>query len=114
MANSKILDTKPKERLYNVMELTLEKNLARLELPMSAAAEKDSVAWEIVSRVYQRRLDLIRMTLSEMGFEGEGLEMRTYLFVCYHTWERVMFRNLIQAKHLHSLIHPELTDSGST
>ena len=27
----------------------------------------------------------------ELGFKGDELEMRTHLFVCYHSWEMSMF-----------------------
>ncbi len=44
-----------------------------------------------VSEVYEMRLAWIRRNLEEVGFRGDDLEMRTRLFVCYHTWERTMF-----------------------
>ena len=97
MANSKVLNAKPKQRLYNVMEMILENDLTRLDLQMRIVAEKDPVAWEIVDQVYQKRLVFLRSAFSELGFEGEELEMRTHLFVCYHTWEGVMFRDLSKA-----------------
>jgi AcrR family transcriptional regulator len=100
MANSKVLNAKPKERLYNIMEMILENDLTRLDLQMRIIAEKDPVAWEMVDQVYQKRLAFLRSTFSEMGFEGEELEMRTHLFVCYHTWEGVMFRDLSKASRV--------------
>ncbi len=99
-SNIKVLSGAPKERLYETMEMIIEGNLTRYELAMRACAETDSVARELVNQIYKIRLDHIRATLSELGFEGEDLEMRTHLFVCYHTWEKPMFVNLSKAKRL--------------
>jgi AcrR family transcriptional regulator len=93
-SNSAILNASPKERIYLTMKMILENNLTRLELPMRFSAEKDPIAWELLNRVYQIRLNFFRSALSEMGFEGEDLEMRIHLLTCYHTWEGVMFRDL--------------------
>ena len=92
--NIKIHNEKPKKRLYRTMKMILENDLTRLEVPIRASAEKDPVAMELVNRVYQKRLDFLRSIFSDLGFEGEDLEMRTHLFVCYHTWEESMFMNL--------------------
>jgi AcrR family transcriptional regulator len=93
-ANHEILNASPRERIYLTMKMILENNLTRLELPMRSSAEKDPVAWEMLNRVYQIRLDFFRSALSEMGFDGEDLEMRVHLLTCYHTWESTMFRDL--------------------
>jgi AcrR family transcriptional regulator len=93
-SNSEVLNTVPRERIYLTMKMILENNLTRLELPMRSSAETDPVAWEMISRVYQIRVDFFRSALSEMGFEGEDLEMRIHLLTCYHTWEGVMFRDI--------------------
>jgi len=96
-SNAEILDTSPRERIYRTMKMILESNLTRMELPLRVVAEADSVAWEMVNRVYQIRIDFFRSALSEMGIEGEDLEMRSHLFACYHTWEGIMFRDLPKA-----------------
>lgn len=97
-ANRKLLSASPKERLYRTMRMILENNLTRYEVPMRACAEMDPTTTELVYRIYQERLDFLRSTFSDLGFEGEDLEMRTHLFVCYHTWESSMFMNLSKAK----------------
>ncbi len=93
-SNSAILNAKPKERIYLTMKMILENNLTRLELPMRFSAEKDPIAWKMINRVYQVRLNFFRSALSEIGFESEDLEMRIHLLTCYHTWESVMFRDI--------------------
>ena len=97
-SNSKIISSAPRERLYRIMKMILEHDLARFDLPMRTSAEKDPVAMDMVNRVYQMRLDFLRSTFSELGFEGEDLEMRTRLFVCYHSWETAMFGKISKAK----------------
>jgi len=96
-SNKKILSAGPKERLYRTMKMIQENNLTRFDLPMRTGAEKDPVAMELINGIYQQRLDFIRSAFSDMGFEGDELEMRTRLFVCYHTWEEPMFGNLSKA-----------------
>lgn len=93
-ARKQLLEGAPKERLYNIMKAVLEENLTLFELPMRAAAEKDPDVWETVDRAYQMRLDFLRPIFSELGFEGDDLEMRVHLFLCYQTWEESMFREL--------------------
>ncbi len=97
-SNRKIINSAPRERLYITMKMILEHDLARFELPMRSSAEKDAVAMDLVNRVYQQRLDFLRSTFSEMGFEREDLEMRIHLLLCYLSWERVTFMNLSKAK----------------
>ena len=56
------------------------------------------MAAEAVQRVYKRRMDFIRSIFSEAGFSGADLEMRTMLFVAYHTSERTTFCNVSDTK----------------
>jgi hypothetical protein len=39
-------------------------------------------------------MDFIGEALRELGFTGEDLEMRTMLFVVYHTWESPMLADI--------------------
>ncbi len=93
-SNRAIINKNPRERIYLTMKMILENNLTRLDLPMRFSAEKDPIAWGMINRVYQVRLDFFRSALSEMGFEGEELEMRVHLLACYNTWEGIMFKDL--------------------
>ena len=97
-ANSAVLKSNPRDRIYKTMKMILESNLTRMELAMRASAEKDPLAMEILNRVYQKRLDFLRAAFAELGFEGNDLEMRAHLFVCYHTWEAPMFREVTRKR----------------
>jgi AcrR family transcriptional regulator len=92
-SNKLVAKAEPRERLYIIMKMVLENNLARLDFPMRIAAEEDSVVMETFDRVIQKRLAFLRSTFSELGFTGEELEMRTHMFVCYHSWEGTHFHN---------------------
>ena len=41
--------------------------------------------------VFRLRLKFSRDIFREMGFSGEELEVRTRMFIGYHSWERVTF-----------------------
>jgi len=89
--NAELMRALPKERLRLAMHMILDHDLARFDMSMRAWAGHDPKVARTVRRVWAVRLEFIRRTLAEAGFEGEDLEMRTRLFVCYHTWERTMF-----------------------
>ena len=81
----------PETRLNQIASMIRKHNLAKYDLSMCAWAEHDEMAAEIVAQVYQNRLGYIRETFEELGFKGDELEMRSYLFVCYHSWEMSMY-----------------------
>ena len=80
----------PKERLRKAMEMILKFRLIRFELAMRAWAKVDPVVEKRLKKVYNQRDRFVRGLFAEMGFEGADLEMRTRLFLCYHTWEDTM------------------------
>jgi hypothetical protein len=73
------------------MKMIQAHDLARYDLAVRAWARHDEMARDFVQRVTKARLDFIRRIFSEMGFDGDELEMRTMVFVCYHTWEGATF-----------------------
>ena len=80
-----------RERLLGVMKIIFTEGLDKFELPMRAwAAEEPSVSI-IVREVEVQRLAYIRALFAEMGFQGQDLEMRTRLFICYACGEHVFF-----------------------
>ncbi len=90
--NNELLSMEPKARLLKTAEAILRHDLARHELAVRHAAEKDARIAAIVKRVTNFRLDFVRQALAELGFEGDELEMRAMLFVGYHTWEHATFK----------------------
>ena len=97
-ANPAILELKPKSRLIRTAEIILDYDLTRYEIAIRQWALQDAGAARAVRKVNRLRLDFIRTTFSELGFHGEDLEVRTMMFVCYHTWESLMFREMSRKK----------------
>ena len=74
--------------------MILDYDLTRYELVIRQWAIQDAKAARAVRKVNRIRLDFIRRAFSELGFTDEDLEMRTMLFVCYHSLESSMFREV--------------------
>lgn len=103
--NRQIQRASPESRLYQIASTIRVHKLAKYDLSIRAWAENDATAAEAVAQVYQTRLDFIREAFRELGFRGDELEMRTRLYVCYHSWEVAMFgddseRNLSRQQKL--------------
>ncbi len=88
-ADMKKLDAE--RRLLINMKMVRDKKLAKYDLAMNAWAKVDPLAHKVVKKVIKMRLDFNRAIFAELGFDGDELEMRTRLFVCYHSWEETMF-----------------------
>lgn len=84
----------PRQRLMAVMQIIFTEFQDKYELPIRAwAAEEPSVV-PIVREVELQRLAFIRSLFAEMGFQGQDLEMRARLFVCYGEGELVSYATL--------------------
>lgn len=97
-SNPQLLMGDPKDRLEKVMKMIQEHELAKYDLAIRAWAQYDNMAQDFVKRVTKVRLDFIRPIFREIGIEGDELEMRTMLFVCYHTWESAIFGDMSPRK----------------
>ena len=96
--NPQLFSGEPKVRLEKIMKMIQAHDLARYDLAIRAWARHDEMARDFVQRVMKVRLDFIRRIFSEMGFDGDELEMRTMVFVCYHTWEGATFGDMSPRK----------------
>lgn len=90
-ANPEILDLPPAQRLLAIMKMVDEYGLTRFDVHFRAWAKNDPAAARCVREVIRVRLDTVRELFSELGFEGEDLEVRAHLFVCYGSNEGDMF-----------------------
>ena len=93
-ANPEILILKPKTRLIRAAEIIHDYKLTRYEIAIRQWALQDREAARAVKKSNRLRLDFVRTAFAELGFKGEDLEIRTMLFVCYHSWESPMFREI--------------------
>jgi len=97
--NPDVLKLDPKKRLYTTMKIIRDKHLSKYDLAMTSWAKLDPQVLRVVKKVVKIRLDFLREIFAELGFEGDELEMRTRLFVCYHSGEDTMFPDLSNQKH---------------
>ncbi len=91
--NPQLQRASPESRLNQAARMIRLHKLTKYDVSMRAWAEHDAMAAEAVAQVYQMRRGYIREAFSELGFKGAELEMRTRLYVCYHSWEAAMFGN---------------------
>jgi hypothetical protein len=75
-------------------EMILDYDLTRYEIAIRQWALQDAEAARAVRKANRLRLEFARNALSELGFKGDDLEVRAMLFVCYHSWESPMFREI--------------------
>jgi len=97
--NPDVIELDPKKRLYTTMEMIRNKHLTKYDLAMTSWAKLNPQVNRVVKKVVEMRLDYLRAIFAELGFEGDELEMRTRLFVCYHSWEDIMFPDLSNQQH---------------
>jgi AcrR family transcriptional regulator len=93
-SNPEILTLKPKSRLIRTAEVILDYELTRYEIAIRQWALQDAGAARAVRKVNRTRLNFVGKAFSELAFKGDDLEMRTMLFVCYHSCESPMFREI--------------------
>ncbi len=93
-ANKEILALAPKARFIRTAELILKHDLVRYEVSFHQWGMDDAGAAKVLKKVRKMKMDFAKQALSELGFSGEELEMRAMLFVCYQTWESVMFADV--------------------
>ena len=92
--NEQVLELDPESRLQKTAEMILDYDLVRYEIAIRQWALKDKEASRVVKKVNRVRLDFVSNAFSELGFARDDLDMRSMLFVCYHTWESPMFREI--------------------
>jgi AcrR family transcriptional regulator len=94
----KVHEGTPDDRLFSMMEMIEEQELAKFDLAVRSWAEHDPLAKKAVRRVYRRRLAFVSELFKQLGFRGQELEMRAQLFVCYHSWQQTVVANTTKAK----------------
>lgn len=87
-------DAAPADRLLLIAEIVDQKHLSRYDFAIRQWAQNDQSVKRVWQKEMNKRTDVIRKTFSELGFEGDDLEMRTGLFLAYHVTERDLFSEL--------------------
>ena len=99
-ANPSVRGGAPLERLLAMTDMIIRYDLARYDVALRAWAEHDELVARIVARVDGIRFKVLKGIFTELGFKGDELEMRTRLYVCYHSIELTMFRSTSQSRLL--------------
>lgn len=93
-----LMALEPRSRLTVTAEMILAHNLTRYEIAIRQWGLEDRKAASAVRKVNRIRLDFVKTALAELGFSGDDIDMRSLLFVCYHTWEAPMFPEISQKR----------------
>lgn len=89
--NPLLLMTPPRERLLMIATHVFEQNLTEFDAAMQVWSNKDPQIAKKVRKATDARLAFAGKAFSELGFEGDDLEMRTRLFIGYQANERQIF-----------------------
>ncbi len=81
----------PVQRLENVMRTIRDYDLGRFEAAIFVWSQSDPIARKALDVTHKQRMDFIGNIFSEIGFEGDELDMRVQLFVGYMAWEYSIF-----------------------
>ena len=92
--NPQLRELDPVRRLERIAEINHAYRMSRYDVSMRQWALVDKDAARVVRKVTNERLDYIRQTLKELGFEDEDMEMRAMLFLGYHTIEEAIFPHI--------------------
>lgn len=105
----------PDERLLLLMRLVAENVPTQSDLAIRAWASVDKSVGRVVARTDARRAEVVSSLFREMGFDAEEVAMRTRLFLCYESCERLVFTRPTKAEqHRHLERRHRLLCSPST
>lgn len=78
-------DLPAEARLLELMQFLHDTRSARYDIAVRAWAAQEPDVARAVRRVDARRFDFVRRIFHDMGFRGTELDLRTRLFVAYHS-----------------------------
>lgn len=81
----------PGEKLLRVSHIIRENRADKFDLALWHWANEDPEVSELVDGVTKLRMDYIRSQIRALGFRDAELEVRTRMFVVYHSWGSTMF-----------------------
>ena len=91
-------DGSPEERLRLLLTQILAERYARYDLAVRAWARLEPGILPVIREVDELRIKTLRRLFREMGFRGTELEMRTHIFVVYHSFEEALSVELKRKK----------------
>ncbi len=84
----------PEERLLDLMNVLLDREVPRYEVPIRALAALEPEVAQLVQDADEKRLVYIGSLFREMGFTDEELEMRTRLWLYYEMGQFTIYSKL--------------------
>ncbi|MEP5765950.1 MAG: TetR/AcrR family transcriptional regulator [Halieaceae bacterium] len=96
--NQQIASLPPAARLEAISEMVDANRLTEYDLAIAHWARYDEEAARVLDEAYSVRMEFVSRAFRELGFRGEELEMRTRLFVCYHSNAAQMFGEKVTAR----------------
>lgn len=78
------------DRLKALMQTIDKMKASKYDTPVRAWAAQDLLVAKGVQKVDRQRFKFVRSIFCDLGIEGEELDLRTRLFVTYHSAERGM------------------------
>jgi hypothetical protein len=78
--------------------MILERDLGRYDMAIRQWALNNARAARAVRQVNRIRADFVRSAFSDLGFTGDDLDMRTMLFIGYHSTESTVFREITRKR----------------
>ena len=96
--NRELSALEPGVRLATAAEMILERDLGRYDMAIRQWALNNARAARAVRQVNRIRADFVRSAFSELGFTGDDLDMRTMLFIGYHSTESTVFREITRKR----------------
>ncbi len=84
----------PQERLHIIIEAIEDADLSRIDAAIRQWGRQDLKVRRIWRKEMNKRMDHIRGIFTQLGFEGDDLEMRVRTFVGYHVSEHELFDDL--------------------
>ncbi len=93
----------PEERLLSMMEILHQGRFARYDVAVRAWAAQERTLAALVERVDEQRLAYVRSLFTALGFRGREREMRTRLFVVFHSMDQAMQSRLPEAEEANLL-----------
>ncbi|MHC4234941.1 MAG: TetR/AcrR family transcriptional regulator [Planctomycetota bacterium] len=96
--NPEVRALHPRARLTRIAEIVLEHDLSGYDRAFRTWANFDAEVARRFRRVIGTRLDYIRATFAELGFEGQELEMRARVFVAYEMVQPSLYGHMSKKK----------------
>lgn len=86
------------EKLHELMRMVFVEHLTRHDLAIRAWAIAEPALRQLVKRTDDFRLDYLRKLFSGIGFDDEGADLRSRVFLGEAAWEVARFRRMSKAE----------------